>query len=316
MGKKKKVVHEPVKCRLLPFERTDCLSMQDVRQKVGWQISAFDLPRAWKFSEGENVVIGVLDTGCDLEHNDLQGALLDGINLVKRGKPPIDGCGHGTHVTGILVAQHNEIGVVGVCPKAKVRPIKVLDDRGNGNMDVVAEGIRWAADNGCHLLVLSLGAPVKVAKVYNAIKYAATKGTVTFCASGNAGKTKDIFYPANYAESIAIGAIDEDFKRADFSNVSKNIDFMAPGVDVLSTVPESWYAMLSGTSMACPFAVGIAALVKSYSLSGKGGFKLDTTDDYRNLLRQYTIPMNKCGIGDPNRNQEFRIIDPRKFLPN
>ena len=70
MAKKKK---KDYKCKLLPFERVDCLSVQDAKQKAGWNITAFDLPRTWKFSQGEGVVIAVLDTGCDLDHPDLKG---------------------------------------------------------------------------------------------------------------------------------------------------------------------------------------------------------------------------------------------------
>lgn len=155
-----------------------------------------------------------------------------------------------THVIGTLIAGNNDIGVVGVCPKAKVVPIQVLDDKGNGNLLSVASGVRWAADHGVDIIAMSLGAPIKVQQVRKAIQYAASKGIPTFVAAGNAGNTKEVFYPANYPETIAIGAIDKDFNRADFSNTGENLDFMAPGVDIFSTVPDGWYATLSGTCLA------------------------------------------------------------------
>lgn len=301
-------------CKLLPYKRVDCISMQDATQKSGWGISAFDLPNTWKYAQGENVIIGVLDTGCDLDHPDLQENLLEGINLVKKGTSPNDDNSHGTHVTGILVAVNNEIGMVGVCPKAKVKPIKILDKNGNGNLLNVAEGIRWAADNGVDIITMSLGAPVKVQQVLKAINYAASKGVVTFCAAGNAGNTKEIFYPANYKETISIGAIDEKFERASFSNTGQNLDFMAPGVDVFSTVPDNWYGTISGTSMACPFAVGVAALLLSYSKKGKSNLKLTNAEEYRELLRKYTTPINGSNFKDPKFYGGFGIIDPRKFI--
>lgn len=313
MAKSKKE-QKGYRCKLLPFERIDCLSIQDAMQKAGWGISAFDLPKAWQHSQGEEVVIAVLDTGCDLDHPDLKSNLLEGKNFVKPKMPPEDDNGHGSHVAGILVAENNDIGMVGVCPKAKVRPVKVLDKKGNGNMLHVAEGIKWAADQGVDIITMSLGAPMKVQQVRRAIQYAAEKNVVTFCAAGNAGKTKEIFYPANYPETISIGAIDENFERADFSNTGQNLDFMAPGVDIFSTVPDDWYATLSGTSMACPFAVGVAALVLSYVKKGKANYTLKSSNDYRELFRKYTTPLKNGNYADPKFFGGFGIIDPRKFM--
>ena len=299
------------KCKLLPYKREDVISIQDAQQKAGWEITAFDLPRAWQHTRGEGVKIAVLDTGCDLEHPDLADNLLPGVNYVKFGEPPIDDCGHGSHVTGILVAIDNEIGMVGVCPKAKVMPVKVLDSKGNGNMLCVSAGIKWAADNGADFIQMSLGTPIKVQQVRKAIQYAMAKGVITFCAAGNAGNTKEIFYPANYPETISIGAIDKNFKRAKFSNIGENLNFMAPGVEILSTVPKNWYAMISGTSQASPFACGVAALVLSYAKK-TGKLTLKTPDDYKELFKKYTIPLT-----DNKLNQKlyhgFGIIDPRKL---
>jgi subtilisin family serine protease len=279
-----KKTEDKYKCKLLPYERFECLSMQDASQQSGWGITAFDLPKTWQYTQGEDVKIAVIDTGCDLDHPDLKDNLLEGFNFIKPGTPPEDDNCHGTHVTGILIAANNDIGMVGVCPKAKVIPIKVLNGKGNGNLLDVAKGVIWAADNGADIITMSLGSPMKVQQVRKAIQYAASKGIPTFVAAGNAGNTKEIFYPANYPETISIGAIDENMCRAKFSNSGKNLDFMAPGVDIFSTVPDDWYATLSGTSMACPFAVGVATLVLSYVRHGKTKIKLDTIDDYRNVL--------------------------------
>lgn len=301
-------------CSLFPYTRVDCLSIQEVTQHAGWSITAFDLPDAWKLSKGEGVVIAVLDTGVDLDHDDLKNNLLPGINIIDKSKPPQDDNGHGSHITGILVAEDNNIGIVGVCPKAKVRPVKVLDADGNGNMLNVAEGIRWAIDQKVDFIAMSIGAPVPVQQVRKAIQAAEAQGIVTFVSAGNAGNTKDVFYPAAYPESIAIGAIDEQMKRAEFSNTGHNLDFMAPGVDILSTVPENWYAKLSGTSMASPFACGVGALLLSYKRNGHPDIKLDNSEDYREIFRKYTTPVSNGNYTDPEFYQGFGIIDPRKFL--
>ena len=289
------------------------MSIQDVQQQVGWEITAFDLPKMWLKTQGEGVVIAVVDTGCDLEHPDLVDNLLPGMNFVQPGTPPQDGLCHGTHVTGILVAENKDIRILGICPKAKVIPVKVLDDSGNGDMQNVANGIRWAIEQKVDFISMSLGSPVKVQQVRTAIQQAAEAGIVTFCAAGNAGQTKELYYPANYPETISIGAVDKDMKRANFSCTGENLDFVAPGVDILSTVPPKWYSVLSGTSMAAPFACGVAALVLSYVRNHTTDIQLKTTDDYRALFKKYTIPVTNGNYNDPKFYEGFGIIDPRRF---
>lgn len=306
-----------MKCKLFPFERVDCLSLQEAKQKAGWNITAFNLPDAWKHTQGEGVKIAVLDTGCDLDHLDLVDNLLPGMNFVNPKEPPIDKNGHGSHVTGTICAENNEIGVVGVAPKAKVMPVKVLQDDGNGNLLTVSKGIRWAADQGVDFISMSLGAPMPVQQVRKAIQYAASKGSICFVAAGNAGNTQEIFYPANYPETIAIGAIDVNFKRANFSNTGNNLDFMAPGVNIFSTVPDNWYATLSGTSMAQPFACGVAALLLSYVKNTpklKDKVMLKTADNYRGQFKHHIIPIKDGIHRDEKFYQGFGIIDPRSFI--
>lgn len=218
-----------------------------------------------------------------------------------------------THVTGIICAENNEIGMVGVAPKAKVIPVKVLDAKGNGDMNSVASGISWAADNGADIISMSLGCPSPLNSTLKAIKYAASKGVVTFCAAGNAGVTKEIFYPANYKETISVGSIDENFDRSSFSNTGKNLDFLAPGGQIFSTVPDNWYAILSGTSMACPFAVGVAALCLSYQRKYFPEHPLKSAQAYRDLLKSHTVPVSNPEYANKQFFQGFGIIDPRKL---
>ena len=302
------------KCKLLPYTKTKYVSLLNSNQKTGWGITAFDLPKAWQVTQGDGIKIAVLDTGADLDHQDISENLLQGINLIEKNSPPEDDNGHGTHVTGILVASNNDIGMVGVCPKAKVIPVKILDKNGNGNLFLVSDGIRWAADQGVDFITMSLGSPMKVQSVRNAIIYAQSKGVVVFCAAGNAGMTKEIFYPANYKETISIGAIKENFKRADFSCTGMNLDFMAPGENIFSTFPNNSYATLSGTSMACPFAVGVAALLKSFVKSGNSNLILNTTEDYRELFRKHSTDITDVDLTNSKFLEGFGIIDPRKLM--
>jgi major intracellular serine protease len=203
---------------------------------------------------------------------------------------------------------------VGVAPKAKVLPIKILDHNGDGNMTTVAQGIYYAIEEKADIIVMSLGAPIPVRIVRKAIQLGASKGIPTFVAAGNSGTTKEVFFPAAYAETIAIGSIDQNFSRSKFSNTGKNLDFMAPGNRILSTVPDDWYAILSGTSMACPFVSGLAALMLSYSRKHKLDLPLNTVEDYRNVFRKYTTPISNKKLADKKFYQGFGIIDPRKMM--
>lgn len=301
------------RCKLLPYEYEDIVSVQEAKQRSGWEITAFNLPKAWEHTQGEGVVVAVLDTGCDLTHEDLVKNLLPGKNFVNQNRPPLDGAGHGTHVCGIICAENNDIGMVGVAPKTKVIPVKVLDDKGSGNLLNVAAGVRWATDQGVDFITMSLGSPKPVQEVRKAIQYAVSKGVVVWCAAGNAGKTREIFYPAAYPETIGVGAIDDNFDRAKFSCTGDDLDFLAPGVKIFSTVPQNWYAILSGTSMANPFAVGVACLLLSYKRSKNLNFPLTTADDYRNLLRNYTTPTKNPDFAGKKFFEGFGIIDPRKL---
>lgn len=298
---------------IFPYTREEVLTIQDVQKQISWEITAFNLPDAWQYTQGEGVTVAVLDTGADLDHDDLKPNLLPGQNFVTPGAPPEDDCGHGSHVTGIICAMNNDRGMVGVAPKTRVIPVKVLDNKGSGNLDNVAKGIRWAADQGADFITMSLGSPSPVEVIHQAIQCAAAKGCVTWCAAGNAGNTRQIFYPAAYQETIGVGAVDESFNRANFSCTGPDLDFVAPGVRILSTVPDNWYAVLSGTSMANPFAVAVACLMLSYVRHKKLPLKLQTAQDYIDVLKNYTIPTHNPEFAGKRFFEGFGIIDPRKL---
>lgn len=250
---------------LLPYDEENVygLSPQD-KQFFGWEIEKFNIPQQWKKSEGENVTIAVIDTGCDLYHDDLKSNLVEGMNFVERGKDPIDRCGHGSHVAGTIAACNNGLGMVGVAPKAKIMPIKSLNDQGNGISQDIANGIIWAVDNGADLITMSLGSLSSSSSIYNAVVYASQNNVTIFCAAGNSGEDVEIMYPAKYKETISIGAIDRHLNRTNFTCSGEELDFLAPGHDIVSCIPGNGYSSMSGTSMSNPFATGCAALALSY----------------------------------------------------
>lgn len=302
--------------RLLPYVKEEVMIPLSMTQTLGWHISAFDLPAVWKISQGENVVVAIIDSGCDLSHPDLKENIIDGKNFVEDGLPPEDSGEHGTHVAGIIAGTNNEFGIAGVAPKAKIMPLKVLNSYGMGTLEAVEKAIYYAVDNGADLISMSLGTRNPVPNIEKAIDYANSKSVTCFVAAGNAGSNKQLLYPAAYTSCISIGAVDEACMRADFSCTGPNLDFVAPGVKIYSTVPKSSYAFLSGTSMACPFAIAAAALVLSERRTIESSAKMSISE-YREILKSNTIEIKNLDQTLDKDGKRFwqgmGIINPSQF---
>jgi subtilisin family serine protease len=303
-------------CFLLPYTKEDIFTFQADNQYLGWHISSFNLDKVWQLTQGEGVTVAVIDSGCDLTHIDLKDNLVEGKNFVEPNLPPTDSGIHGTHVSGIIAACNNETGIVGIAPKCKIMPLKVLNSFGMGSMDHVTAAIYYAVDNGADIITMSLGARNPVDKLKDAIVYANSKLVTCFVAAGNAGSSKQLLYPAAYTECISIGAVDENSMRADFSCTGPNLDFVAPGVKIYSTVPTNSYSFLSGTSMSCPFAVGTAALVLSQRREVDPTTKIGI-EEYREILRSHTIDIKNLDISLDQQGKRFwqgmGIINPSQF---
>ena len=221
-------------------------------------------------------VIAILDTGIDETHPDLKGKLIAGKNFTKDGDADHtqDIYGHGTHVAGIAAAEtNNGIGVVGVAFPAniKIMPVKVLGDDGCSDTGSVANGIKYAADNGANVINLSLGGRGSET-LKNAVNDAWDKGVLIAAAAGNDGGGRKR-YPASYSNVMSVAATNYNDNAASFSNFNDEIDISAPGVNVFSTFPtykfvletkygrSQDYDLGSGTSMAVPHIVGLAGLL-------------------------------------------------------
>ncbi|MCM3717624.1 S8 family peptidase [Fictibacillus phosphorivorans] len=218
--------------------------------------------QAWDTTQSSsNVKIAVIDTGVDYYHPDLAGKVIKGADFVDDDNDPIDENEHGTHVAGIAAANtNNGIGIAGLAPKAQILAVRVLDANGSGSLDDVAQGIRYAADQGAQVINLSLGGSVGTQTLQDAVNYAWDKGSVVVAAAGNSGVSLPS-YPAYYENAIAVAATDRNDQKASFSNFGTWVDIAAPGVDIYSTIPNNQYASFSGTSMASPVVAGVAGLL-------------------------------------------------------
>lgn len=287
---------------LLPHVKTDVYGFNaEAGQVLGWEITKLDVDKQWIKSQGEDVVIAVIDTGCDLNHPDIKNNLVDGKNFISPGLKPQDDNGHGSHVCGTIAAENNGLGMVGVAPRAKIMPVKALDKKGGGSLGPILDSIIWAADQRVDFITMSLGSPSHSPKLASAIDYANKKGCIVFAAAGNSGENSELMYPAKYSNVISTGAIDEHFKRTKFSCSGEDLDFLAPGHNIFSLAPNGGYSIMSGTSMSNPYITGCAALLLAYNRRMKK-YTLNTIDDYIQILSSMTFTLS-----DPTyKNRKFQ----------
>ena len=206
-----------------------------------WGIKAVRAIEAWKDSNaGQGTRVLVLDTGIDKDHPALAPNFEQGKDFTGDGGTPypfVDIVGHGTHVAGTIAAALDPVtGFTGVAPKAKLLAGRVCSPKGCSNVSI-AQGINWGINEKVDLISMSLGGSMSTPAERNAIKKAIAAGVTVVAASGNNGSNR-VSYPAALPDVIAVGAIDPDLKKADFSQYGPELAVVAPGVSVISSVPQ------------------------------------------------------------------------------
>ncbi len=226
-----------------------------------WSPPRTAAPEAWTATTGSaDVVVAVLDTGVDANHEDLGGALVAGRNIIDGDSDTTDHHGHGTSAAGIVGARSdNGLGVASYCWTCSIMPVKVLGDDGSGRTSDVAAGIVWATDNGADVINLSLGGSSGTTSMLNAVRYATDNDVLVVASAGNNGE-EEASYPAAYAEVVGVAGTDQDDVRYSWSNYGSDVDVAAPGCN-RTTVRGDHYGNFCGTSSAAPVVAGIAGLV-------------------------------------------------------
>ena len=267
-----------------------------------WNLHQLQLETVWKQGHrgSDRVTVAVIDTGIT-EHEDLldnvsfQEGHIYGRDLISDDYQPLDtgpNFKHGTHVAGIIAAStNNDTGIAGINWELDLLPVRVIGPEG-GTTSTLAEGIKWAADNGAHIINLSLAAlntDSEPQVLREAVEHAHEQEVLMIAASGNDGLSS-LSYPARFPEVLSVGALDHHGQRAYFSNYGPGLDLMAPGVDIISTTGDDSYQPASGTSMATPHVTGLAALLYARGITDPEqlrGQLLTTTAEHDGSSEEY-----------------------------
>lgn len=261
----------------------------DPRYSEQWALQTLRAVCAWEYTLGSSdVTVAVIDSGVDMGHPDLVERLRsDGADFIDNDNDPSDQHGHGTNVAGVVAATiNNAEGIAGLAPGIAILPIRVMNARGFGPDQAIADGIRYAADRGAQVINLSLGATLSIGAeeesviVSDAIRYAQSQGSLVVVAAGNDFIDLPNAIVGDNPDVLVVAATDDRDLKAPFSNFGEQVNIAAPGIFILSTMPtyevyltsdalppderfQQDYDYMSGTSQATPFVSALAALIFS-----------------------------------------------------
>jgi subtilisin family serine protease len=222
-----------------------------------YALAKLRLGEAHALADGDNVLVAVIDSGVDLDHPELKGAVAGTFDTLTSPPKPHP---HGTAIAALIAGQGR---LKGAAPAARILAIRAFDPDGGGAAATtfnILKGIDWAVENHARIVNMSFAGPADPA-IQRALEAANKKGVVSIAAAGNAGPKSPPLYPAAYPGVIAVAATDADDRIFKGSNRGRHIAVAAPGVDIFVAVPDGGYQMSSGTSYSAAEVSGIVALM-------------------------------------------------------
>jgi len=249
-------------------------------------------PDTWIETRGKNVTIGVIDTGCDINHSAFDNINIMATSVIDNGSV-FDINGHGTFVSSIITKYAD---------KASIFSIKAVRDDGSTDYKLLSNAIYLSILYSCDIVNISVGGPSDNEDLRNAIAYAARDNCMCIiCAAGN--NSASILYPAKYDETIAVGSINKKEEVSLFSSIGEEIDFVAIGEDIRGAYLDNEYTTMSGTSFSCPFVSSIAALC--VSKHRKQHKDIGHSDCWNpNQIKEHLIKYHTKDIGPKGRDNK------------
>ena len=293
--------------------------MQQMSEVYDWGLQDLHIPEIHKQTLGEGITVAVIDSGKST-HFELENNTLLAKNF-SESEEVEDKNGHSTIVSGIIAAEKNNQGIIGVAPKAKILFAKAIDDSGSGNPIALAKAILWAIKQNVDIISVSAGMFMNFEPLHNAVKKAYENDIIIIAAVGNTGtRHYDVAYPARYPEVIGVAAYDKKHETAPFSSRGINVSFAMPGVDVYSTWLNNQYVRMSGTSFSAPILSGICALIlaKHKLLGSKSKTPCKTPKQMLEHLNKYAIKLDDpkaTGFGTIDMKSMFEQED-KTEIPN
>jgi type VII secretion-associated serine protease mycosin len=274
----------------------------DIRDKE-WHLSALGMSQAQKVSQGDGVVVAVVDTGVDDKHAELTGAVLPGKGFGEGNNTDgrVDQVGHGTAMAGLIAGRglSNGGGVLGIAPKARILPVQVARTESTLPSPWIGPGIDWAVDHGAKVINLSMELGDD-GEVRAAVERALRSDVIVVAGVGNTPARTTVGFPASIPGVVAVGGVDRNGDHAAISATGPEMQVAAPSVDVISTAPGSDYRIGTGTSDATAIVSGVVALVRAKypNLSGP------------EVVRRITA--TATDKGQPGRDDEygFGVVNP------
>lgn len=256
--------------------------------KDQWSMDKIHAKEAWNRAGNKgsrNVVVAVIDTGVDYNHESLKANMIPGYDFAENDEDPMDKTesggnpGHGTHCAGVIGATGLvDGGIVGLSPDVSIMPLRFLNEKGSGDLNAGIKSIDYAIQKKAHIISASWGASISESRarpLIEAVKRASDAGIIFVVAAANDGAnndTKDV-YPANasFSNTIAVAASDKSDAKPYWSNYGKKkVHIASPGDAIMSTLPGNTYGNLSGTSMATPLVAGLVAFLKAQDMNLNG----------------------------------------------
>ena len=327
------------------------LDHNDPRREDQWGLDIIEANDAHDVTTGDpSIVIAIIDLGMDMDHPDLIGNRwvnpdedLNGDGVIQDGErngrddgnngeiddfygwdfigndndpedtsPANRGGGHGSHTAGIASAvTNNEIGISSIGYSCSIMTVRVGV---NGGITRGYTGIEYAARSGAHIISNSWGGNRRTNAEQEVIDYAYDQGSIVFASAGNSNNAR-LTYPANYNHVISVAATDRNDRKWQNSSYGNWVDISAPGHEILSAMLNAGYIEMSGTSMACPFAAGVASLI--LSINSELGVDevveilLEGADDIDDLNPNYR---GRLGAGRINASTTVRLVGNRPRL--